>query len=112
MKKHKALRIQKIKTKNGEIQTLEIPYTGIFYRTGKRIAGKGTEKIYYVTYKKNGVKFEEKVGRQFSDQMTPAKAVNIRTDIIEGRRLSRKEQKANIFSQVAMVKKELMLRNP
>ena len=93
MKKYKATRKQKIKTKEGKVETIEIPYTGVFYRIGKRIAGNGTEKIYYVTYKKNGVKFEEKVGRQYSDQMTPSKASNIRADIIEGRKLTRKEQK-------------------
>ena len=93
LKKYKATRKQKIKTKEGKVETIEIPYTGVFYRIGKRIAGNGTEKIYYVTYKKNGVKFEEKVGRQYSDQMTPSKASNIRADIIEGRKLTRKEQK-------------------
>jgi len=104
MEKHKALRIQKIKTKNGELQTLEIPYIGVFYRIGKRIAGNGTEKIYYVTYKKDGEKFEEKVGRQYSDQMTPAKASLIRADIIEGRRATRKEQKN--FDEAQRIKED------
>lgn len=93
MKKHQAVRKQTIKDENGENKIIDIPYTGIFYRIGKRIGGRGTEKIYYVTYKKNGKKFEESVGRQYAEQMTPARAANVRADIIEGRRLPKKEQK-------------------
>jgi len=94
MKKQQAVRKQKIKDENGKSKIIDIPYTGIFYRIGKRIGGKGTEKIYYITYKKNGKKIEESVGRQYADQMTGARASNIRADIIEGRRLPKKEQKA------------------
>lgn len=89
MKKYQAVRKQKL---NNEI--IEIPYTGVFYRIAQRIGGKGDEKIYYVTYKKEGKKIEESVGRQYADQMTPARAARIRSDIIEGRRLPKKEQKA------------------
>jgi integrase len=72
-------------------------YPGVFYRESKRIGGSGTEKVYYIVFKKNGKLFEEKVGRQYVDGMTPARANRIRSDRIEGRRLSRKEirQKKN-----------------
>jgi len=93
MKKHKAVRRERIKNENGKKQIVDIPYTGVFYRIGKRIGGKGTERIYYVTYKKRGKKIEESVGRQYADQMTGAKASNIRSDIIEGRRLPKKDKK-------------------
>jgi integrase len=66
-------------------------YPGIFYRKGERIGGKGIERIYYVVFKKDGKVLEEKVGRQYADDMTPAKAARIRADRIEGRRMSRKE---------------------
>ena len=89
MKKFKATRKQAVDGK-----TIDIPYTGIFYRIGKRIGGKGEEKIYYVTYKKDGKKFEEAIGRQYKDKMTPSKAVRVRADIIEGRRLPKTEQRA------------------
>lgn len=69
-------------------------YPGIFFREAKRIGGAGTEKVYYVVYKKNGKHHEEKAGRQFADAMTPAKAANIRSGLIEGKRLCRKEKKA------------------
>ncbi len=67
------------------------PYPGIFFREARRIGGKGTEKVYYIVFKKNGKVHEEKVGRQFSDDMSPARAARIRSERIEGKRLSRKE---------------------
>jgi len=69
-------------------------YPGVFYREVKRIGKKGTEKVYYVVYKKNGKFFEEKAGRQYKDAMTPARAATIRGELIEGKRLSKKEIKA------------------
>ncbi len=93
MKKYQAVRKQKIESENGEEKIIDIPYIGVFYRVGERIGGKGTEKIYYVTYKREGKKIEESLGRQYADQMTPARAANVRADIIEGRRLPKKEQK-------------------
>ena len=68
-------------------------YTGVFYRKAKRIGVLGVEKVYYVVYKKNGQWFEEKAGRRFCDDMTPARAAKIRSELIEGIRLPRKKQK-------------------
>lgn len=89
MKKVQAVRKQKIKN-----EIIEVPYTGVFYRIAKRIGGKGDEKVYYITYKKDHKKIEESVGRQYADQMSPSRASRIRADIIEGRRLPKKQQKA------------------
>jgi integrase len=69
-------------------------YPGVFYRLSERIGGAGTEKIYYVLYKKNGKLHEEKAGRQYIDDMTPARASHVRSRLIEGKRLPRKEKKA------------------
>jgi integrase len=66
-------------------------YPGVFYREGLRIGGRGSEKIYYIVFKKDGTVIEEKAGRQYADDMTPAKAAGIRAERIEGKRLSRKE---------------------
>ena len=66
-------------------------YPGVFYREGQRIGGKGLEKIYYIIFKKDGRVIEEKAGRQYADDMTPARAAGIRAERIEGKRLSRKE---------------------
>lgn len=66
-------------------------YPGVFYREGKRIGGTGTERIYYIVFKKDGKVHEEKVGRQYADDMTPARATRIRAERVEGKRKSRKE---------------------
>ena len=50
-------------------------YPGVLYREAERIGGNGLERVYYIVFKPGGKVFEEKVGRQFSDNMTPAKAV-------------------------------------
>jgi len=63
-----------------------VPYTGVFYRIRYRIGKKGTEKVYYVMFKRNGKKIETKVGRQYLDQMTPAKANNERIQLINGKK--------------------------
>jgi integrase len=68
-------------------------YPGVFFRETKRIGGKGTEKVFYVVYKKNGVGHEEKAGRQFTDDMTAAKAARIRGELIESKRKSRPEKR-------------------
>jgi integrase len=66
-------------------------YPGVFYREVKRIGGTGLEKVFYVVFKQNGKVYEEKVGRQYADDMTPARAARIRGERIEGKRQSRKE---------------------
>lgn len=66
-------------------------YPGVFYREAERIGGRGLEKVYYIVFKKEGKVYEEKVGRQYADDMTPSKASRIRAERIEGKRLSRKE---------------------
>ncbi|MEA1945995.1 MAG: site-specific integrase [Thermodesulfobacteriota bacterium] len=68
-------------------------YPGVFYREAKRIGDKGTEKVYYVVFKKNGKLIEEKAGRQFADDITPARAASVRGELIEGKRLTRKEKR-------------------
>lgn len=66
-------------------------YPGVFYREATRIGGKGTEQVFYIIFKRDGQNQEEKVGRQFADDMTASRAARIRGERIEGKRLSRKE---------------------
>lgn len=66
-------------------------YPGVFYRIAKRIGKKGTERVYYIVFKKDGRVIEEKVGRHYADDMTPARAAGIRSARVEGKRLSRRE---------------------
>jgi hypothetical protein len=73
---------------------IKTSYPGVFYREAKRVGGKGTEKVFYVVFKKNGKVHEEKAGRQYADDMTAARASGIRADLIEGKRLTRKAKRA------------------
>jgi len=73
------------------VKRYKTDYPGVFYRKADRIGKKGTERVFYIVFKKDGKAYEEKVGRQYADDMTPAKANNIRADRIEGRRPSRKD---------------------
>ncbi|MFP3983335.1 MAG: tyrosine-type recombinase/integrase [Desulfurivibrionaceae bacterium] len=74
-------------------------YPGVYYREISRQGGKGVEKMFYVSFKRDGKKIEEKIGGQYRDNMTPAKAARIRSDLIEGRRLTRKEEKARLEAE-------------
>lgn len=75
----------------GAMKRIGTKYPGVFYRESRRVGKKGTEKIYYILFKKDGKGFEEKVGRQYADDMTPSRAAGIRAERIEGKRESRKE---------------------
>lgn len=66
-------------------------YPGVYYREAQRIGSSGNEKVFYIVFKKDGKVIEEKVGRQFVDNMSEAKAARIRSDRIEGKQQSRKE---------------------
>ncbi len=71
-------------------------YPGVTFITGKSSNGK-FEKIYYIRYRKNNKLIEEKAGRQYQDDMTPAKAAGIRASRIEGDKTNaekRAEEKA------------------
>lgn len=77
----------------GTAMSSRIPtkYPGVYYREAARRTGKGVERVYYILFKKEGKLHEEKVGRQYADDMTPAKAAMMRAERIEGKRMSRKE---------------------
>ena len=67
-------------------------YPGVYYVEGTARDG-GPEKIYYIVYRRNGKLIEEKAGRQFEDDMTPARANLRRADKIKGDELSNQEQR-------------------
>ena len=66
-------------------------YSGVFYREARRIGGKGLERVYYIVFNQGGKVFEEKVGRQYADDMTAARAARIRGERLDGKRQSRQE---------------------
>ena len=69
-------------------------YPRIYYREVQRLGQSGMEKVYYIIFKKDGKTYEEKVGRQYAHDMTPARAARIRSERIESKHPSRKEIKA------------------
>lgn len=66
---------------------------GVYYREAPRAGGMGTEKVYYIRYRREGRQIEEKAGRQHRDRMTPARAQRIRAMRIEGREPSNAERR-------------------
>jgi integrase len=68
-------------------------YPGVYYINGKAVGSDKNEKIYYIVYRKNGKQIDEKAGRQFQDDMTPARAAQARANRIQGKELSNKEQR-------------------
>ncbi len=63
-------------------------YPGVSYIIGQSNYNGKPENIFYIRYRKNGKEIEEKAGRQFQDDMTPARASNIRSLRIEGKQPS------------------------
>ncbi|KJS02315.1 MAG: hypothetical protein VR65_05790 [Desulfobulbaceae bacterium BRH_c16a] len=63
-------------------------YPGVFFIEGKAVGRTGTEKIYYIRYRHDGKLTEEKAGRQYADDMTPARAAGLRAQRVEGKQLS------------------------
>jgi integrase len=68
-------------------------YPGVYYIEAKAVGRSGTEKIYYIRYKKGGKSIEEKAGRQYSDDMTPSRAARIRAQRVEGKQDSNQEKR-------------------
>ncbi len=82
---------EKFGGKMASVERIKTEYPGVYYREVRRIGKSGLEKVYYIRFKKEGKVVEEKVGRQYQDNMTPAKASGIRAERIEGKRKSRRE---------------------
>jgi len=66
-------------------------YAGVYYIEGQ--GAQGPEKIYYIMYRRNGKLIEEKAGRQYQDDMTPARAAGIRAKRIESDELPNIERR-------------------
>ena len=65
---------------------------GVYYIMGTDTRGK-PERIYYITYRKDGKQIQEKAGRAGKDNMTAAKARNLRIERLSGRAPSNKEKR-------------------
>ena len=71
-------------------------YAGVYFVEVPRAAGYGMEKVYYIRYRKQGKLIEEKVGGQYRDNMTAAKAASIRGVRMEGKESSNEEKRAAV----------------
>lgn len=74
------------------VKRFKTKYVGVFFIEGTSAAGK-PERIFYIRYFKGGKAVEEKAGRQFQDNMTPAQAARIRAARIEGKEFSNQEKR-------------------
>jgi integrase len=68
-------------------------YPGVTFIVGKAVFDDRDERIYYIRYRKDGKELEEKAGRQFQDDMTPAKAASIRALRIQGKEPSNQQRR-------------------
>ncbi|MHB1184244.1 MAG: tyrosine-type recombinase/integrase [Desulfobulbia bacterium] len=75
-------------------------YPGVFFRERQRPGGTGTEKVFYVVFKRDGKMIEEKVGCQYADDMTPAKAATKRGQLMEGKLATRTEKRTEKLKKV------------
>lgn len=73
------------------MKRVKTKHIGVYFRLVDRVGAPGKEKMFYVTFKKDGKLHEEKCGGQFRNRMTEGKAARIRSARIEGRLQSRKE---------------------
>jgi integrase len=76
------------------MKRIKTSYPGVFYILGKSSASGKPEKIYYIRYYVNGNQIEEKAGRQFQNDMTPARAATKRAQRIEGSLSNEAKRKA------------------
>ena len=68
-------------------------YPGVYYIESSTGRNGKPERVYYIMYRRDGRLIEEKAGRQYADDMTPAKAAGIRTRRMQGRELSNKARR-------------------
>ena len=55
------------------MKRVKTKYPGVYYIQARSVAKGKPEKVFYIRYRKNGKMVEEKAGRQFKDDMTPAR---------------------------------------
>ena len=74
-------------------------YPGVYFVEAKALGSQKTERVYFIQYRKDGKLIEEKAGRQFKDNMTPAKAAGIRAQRIEGASPTNQERRLEIIEE-------------
>jgi integrase len=96
------------------MKRIKTKYPGVVYIEGVSVSGE-PERIYYIRYRKDGKQVEEKAGRQYQDDMTPARASTLRADRIQGRDLSNEEKRMEVRQErwtLDRLWEEYKARNP
>ncbi len=75
------------------LNRIKTSYPGVVFVVGVSPATGKAERIYYIRYRRDGKQIEEKAGRQFQDDMTPARAAGLRVQRMQGRELSNEERR-------------------
>jgi integrase len=75
---------------------IKTDYPGVFYIRGTQAGTGKPERVFYISYRRDGKRVEEKAGRQFVDAMTPARANQMRAQRITGKEKSNKERRQAI----------------
>ena len=78
---------------------IKTKYAGVYYVESTSADGRRKEKIYYIMYRVNGKLVEEKAGRQYKDDMTPARAAGLRASKID-KKLPTNNDKRRIAKKV------------
>lgn len=68
-------------------------FPGVKFIMGTSPATGKPERIFYISYYRNGKRHFEKAGRQVQDAMTPARAAGIRADRMRGKELPNRERR-------------------
>ena len=68
-------------------------YPGVYYLEGKTLVEGKPEKIFYIRYRRDGKAVKEKAGRQYRDDMTAARANQIRVTRLQGQEPSNRERR-------------------
>ena len=68
---------------------------GVYFIMGTSRATGKPERIFYISYYRNGKRHFEKAGRQVQDNMTPRIASGIRSDRMRGKELPNRERRAS-----------------
>lgn len=65
------------------LKRIKTNYPRVFYIQGTSPAMGKPERIFYIRYRKAGKMIEEKAGRQFLDDMTPARTAMLRAERVQ-----------------------------
>jgi len=78
-------------------------YPGVYYVETDAIGRTGTERVYYIQYRRPGSRrlIEEKVGRQYAEDITAAKANRLRSSRIEGASNNQERREAILEAKAA-----------